>query len=66
MPPLLTRPALVTGATYVVLFMATGVQTPFWPLWLADWGLTPEEVGLYTVNKDDKITREQFFYDGDH
>jgi hypothetical protein len=27
---------------------------------------TIEEVGLYTVNKDDKITREQFFYDGEH
>ena len=26
---------------------------------------TIEEVGLYTV-KDDKITREQFFYDGVH
>ena len=27
---------------------------------------TIEEVGLYTVNKDDKITREQFFHDGEH
>ena len=27
---------------------------------------TLEEVGIYTVNKDDKITREQFFYDGVH
>jgi hypothetical protein len=26
---------------------------------------TLEEVGLYTV-ENDKITREQFFYDGDH
>ena len=25
-----------------------------------------EEVGLYTVGRDDKITREQFFYDGEH
>ena len=25
-----------------------------------------EEVGLYTVGSDDKITREQFFYDGEH
>ena len=25
-----------------------------------------QEVALYTVNKDDKITREQFFYDGEH
>ena len=27
--------------------------------------ITREEVGVYTV-KDDKITREQFFYDGEH
>ena len=27
--------------------------------------VTLEEVGVYTV-KDDKITREQFFYDGEH
>ena len=25
-----------------------------------------EEVAVYTVNKEDKITREQFFYDGAH
>ena len=25
-----------------------------------------EEVGVYTVCKDDKITREKFFYDGEH
>src|SRR6202142_649435 len=25
-----------------------------------------EEVAVYTVSKDDKITREQFFYDGEH
>ena len=29
--------------------MTTGVQLPFWPLWLADWGLTPAEIGLYTA-----------------
>ena len=28
--------------------------------------VTIEEVGLYTVGKDDRITREQFFYDGEH
>ena len=27
---------------------------------------TIEEVGVYTVGNDDKITREQFFYDGVH
>ena len=26
--------------------------------------VTLEEVGVYTVNKDDKITREQFFFEG--
>jgi hypothetical protein len=25
-----------------------------------------QEVGLYTVGKADKITREQFYYDGEH
>ena len=25
-----------------------------------------EEVAVYTVNKDDKITREVFFYEGEH
>ena len=28
--------------------------------------ITLEEIGIYTVGKDDKITREQFFYDGEH
>ena len=28
--------------------------------------LTLEEVGVYTVNDAGKITREQFFYDGEH
>ena len=28
--------------------------------------VTREEVAVYTVNRDDKITREQFFYDGEH
>ena len=28
--------------------------------------ITLEEIGVYTVGKDDKITREQFFYEGAH
>ncbi len=28
--------------------------------------ITREEIAIYTVNKDDKITREQFFYAGEH
>jgi hypothetical protein len=27
---------------------------------------TIEEVGVYTVGKDDKITREVFYYEGEH
>src|SRR3954470_22115965 len=27
---------------------------------------TLQEVGVYTVNRDDRITREQFFYAGEH
>ena len=27
---------------------------------------TLEEVAVYTVNRDDRITREQFFYAGEH
>lgn len=39
--------------TFVVTPKATGKQ------------VTREEVAVYTV-EDDKISREQFFYDGDH
>ena len=28
--------------------------------------ITLEEVGIYTVNGDDQITREQFYYEGSH
>ena len=28
--------------------------------------ITREEIAIYTVNKDDQITREQFFYEGEH
>ena len=27
---------------------------------------TTEEVGIYTVNQEDKIIREEFFYEGEH
>ena len=48
MPPILSRSGLHTTAFYFVLFAAMGVHLPFWPLWLRDWGLTAEEVGLFT------------------
>lgn len=38
--------ALRLGAYYGALFMAVGVQLPFWPLWLKDHGLGPAEIGL--------------------
>jgi PPP family 3-phenylpropionic acid transporter len=28
--------------------MVSGVYMPFWPLWLANWGLSPTDVGLFT------------------
>ncbi len=28
--------------------------------------ITLEEIAIYTVAKDDKITREQFYYEGAH
>ena len=31
-----------------------------------DERVTREEVAVYTVNRDDKITREQFFFEGEH
>lgn len=46
---LLTRPGLHTASFYAALFMAMGVQVPFWPLWLSNWGLTAGEVGIYTA-----------------
>lgn len=46
---ILTRPGLHTSAFYASFFMATGVHMPFWPLWLTDWGLSPEDVGLFTA-----------------
>jgi PPP family 3-phenylpropionic acid transporter len=42
-------PAVHTGAFYLALFLTSGVQVPFWPLWLSDWGLSPSEVGVYTA-----------------
>lgn len=41
-----TGAAIRLGAYYAALFMAVGVQLPFWPLWLKDHGLGPAEIGL--------------------
>ncbi|HTH17009.1 MAG TPA: MFS transporter, partial [Magnetospirillum sp.] len=38
--------ALRLAAYYSALFMAVGIQLPFWPLWMKDRGLSPAEIGL--------------------
>ena len=40
--PVATRFALFYGA----IFLALGVFLPFWPVWLADRGLSESQVGL--------------------
>jgi PPP family 3-phenylpropionic acid transporter len=49
LPPILARPGLHTALFYVAFFLAVGAHMPFWPLWLAGWGLGPGEIGLYTA-----------------
>ncbi|PZQ52228.1 MAG: hypothetical protein DI556_00760 [Rhodovulum sulfidophilum] len=47
--PLRSAAGRHTTAFYASFFMVSGVYMPFWPLWLADWGLTTAEVGLFTA-----------------
>jgi MFS transporter, PPP family, 3-phenylpropionic acid transporter len=42
-------PAWHTALFYAAFYMAIGVHLPFWPLWLADWGLTAGEIGGYVA-----------------
>jgi MFS transporter, PPP family, 3-phenylpropionic acid transporter len=46
---ILSRAGMHTSLFYVALYMMTGAHLPFWPIWLAEWGLAPAEVGLYTA-----------------
>ena len=39
------RPALRLSAFYAATFLVTGIQLPFWPVWLASRGLTAREIG---------------------
>ena len=41
------REGLLTSAWYGALFFAFGAHLPYWPVWLADWGLTQAEIGSY-------------------
>jgi PPP family 3-phenylpropionic acid transporter len=38
--------AIRLSAFYAATFLVTGIQLPFWPVWLAARGLTPREIGL--------------------
>ncbi len=39
------HPALRLSAFYAATFLVTGIQLPFWPVWLASRGLTAREIG---------------------
>lgn len=41
------RAGLMTCAWYGAVFLAFGAHLPYWPVWLADWGLSEAEVGAY-------------------
>jgi PPP family 3-phenylpropionic acid transporter len=41
------RAAWLTAAFYAALFTVAGAQLPYWPVWLAEWGLSPAEIGRY-------------------
>ena len=38
--------ALRLSAFYAAMFLVTGIQLPFWPVWLASRGLTSGEIGV--------------------
>jgi PPP family 3-phenylpropionic acid transporter len=42
----LLPPAARLSGFYATIFFVTGIQLPFWPLWLAGRGLTAREIGL--------------------
>ena len=42
----LLPPSARLSAFYATIFFVTGIQLPFWPLWLAGRGLTAREIGL--------------------
>jgi MFS transporter, PPP family, 3-phenylpropionic acid transporter len=44
-----SRAGLHTGLFYAGFYMALGAHLPYWPLWLADWGLSAGEIGLYVA-----------------
>jgi PPP family 3-phenylpropionic acid transporter len=45
--PIAGREGLLTSAWYAALFFALGAHLPYWPLWLAEWGLSRAEIATY-------------------
>ena len=45
--PIARREGLLTSAWYGALFFVFGAHLPYWPVWLADWGLSQAEIGTY-------------------
>ena len=41
------RAALLTAGFYAALFAVAGAQLPYWPVWLAEWGLGEADIGRY-------------------
>lgn len=41
------RAAILTASYYAVIFTALGAHLPYWPVWLADWGLSDGEIATY-------------------
>jgi PPP family 3-phenylpropionic acid transporter len=46
-PVIARREGLLTCAWYGALFFAFGAHLPYWPVWLAEWGLSEAEIGTY-------------------
>lgn len=44
---LASREGLLTCGYYTAIFLAIGAHLPYWPVWLADWGLSEAEIGSY-------------------
>ena len=41
------RAAWLTAGYYAAIFAVAGAQLPYWPVWLAEWGLTEAQIGRY-------------------
>lgn len=46
-PVLSSREGRLTCGWYWTFFFAAGAHLPFWPVWLAHWGLTEAEIASY-------------------